>query len=149
MKVPLSWLKQFLPLTQTVDEIARHLTNLGIEVEGITGAEATFSGIVVGKVISAEPHPNADRLRLTRVTDGTKEYQVVCGDPHCREGMVVAFAREGAELLDESGKKWKIKKSKIRDVESFGMLCTLKELRLADHVAPFGLMSKTRVASAY
>lgn len=132
MKVPLSWLKQFLPLTQTVDEIALHLTNLGIEVEDILGKETTFSGIVVGKVISAHQHPNADRLRVARVTDGSLEYQVVCGAPNCREGIIVAFAREGAELLDDSGKKWKIKKSKIRDVESFGMLCTMKELHLAE-----------------
>ena len=132
MKVPLSWLKQFLPLTQTVDAIAHHLTTLGIEVEDIIGKETTFSGIVVGKVTSANQHPNADRLRVATVSDGTEEYQVVCGAPNCREGIIVAFAREGAELLDESGKKWKIKKSKIRDVESYGMLCTMKELRLSE-----------------
>jgi phenylalanyl-tRNA synthetase beta chain len=132
MKVPLSWLKQFLPLTHTTAEIALHLTNLGIEVEGITGDKATFVGVVVGRVLSAEKHPNADRLRVARVTDGTSEHQVVCGDPNCREGIVVAFAREGAELLDNSGKKWKIKKSKIRDVESCGMLCSAKELNLSE-----------------
>ena len=132
MKVPLSWLKQFLPLTQTPNEIAQHLTNLGIEVEAITGAEATFTGIVVGKVLAAEKHPNADRLRVARVTDGSQEYQVVCGAPNCREGIFVAFAREGAELTDADGKKWKIKKSKIRDVESNGMLCSAKELKLSE-----------------
>ncbi len=132
MKVPLSWLKQFLPLTQTPSEIALHLTNLGIEVEAITGADATFSGIVVGKVLAAEKHPNADRLRVARVTDGSQEYQVVCGAPNCREGIFVAFAREGAELTDADGKKWKIKKSKIRDVESNGMLCSAKELKLSE-----------------
>ena len=132
MKVPLSWLKQFLPLTQTARTIALHLTNLGIEVESITGDEVTFSGIVVGKVLATEKHPNADRLRVARVTDGSQEYQVVCGAPNCREGIIVAFAREGAELIDDDGKKWKIKKSKIRDVESCGMLCSSKELKLAE-----------------
>lgn len=132
MKVPLSWLKSFLPLTQTASEIALHLTNLGIEVEGITGDKATFSGVVVGKVLAAEKHPNADRLRVARVTDGTEEFQVVCGAPNCREGIVVAFARESAELTDADGKKWKIKKSKIRDVESCGMLCSAKELQLSE-----------------
>lgn len=132
MKVPLSWLKQFLPLTQTAREIALHLTNLGIEVEDITGDVATFSGVVVGKVLHAEKHPNADRLRVARVTDGSQEYQVVCGAPNCRDGIIVAFAREGAEITDDDGKKWKIKKSKIRDVESSGMLCSSKELKLAD-----------------
>jgi phenylalanyl-tRNA synthetase beta chain len=132
MKVPLSWLKQFLPLTQTAHEIALHLVALGIEVEGITGDVATFSGVVVGKVLAAEKHPNADRLRVARVTDGTQEYQVVCGAPNCRAGLVVAFAREGAQLTDDDGKNWKIKKSKIRDIESCGMLCSSKELKLSE-----------------
>ncbi len=132
MKVPLSWLKQFIPLTQTAQEIAFHLTNLGIEVEEIIGDKATFTGVVVGKVLHAEKHPNADRLRVARVTDGTQEYQVVCGAPNCREGIIVAFAREGAELTEEADKKWKIKKSKIRDVESCGMLCSFKELKLSE-----------------
>jgi len=132
MKVPLSWIKQFLPLTQTASEIALHLTNLGIEVEEIKGDQATFSGVVVGKVLFAEKHPNADRLRVARVTDGTEEYQVVCGAPNCREGIIVAFAKENAELTDADGKKWKIKKSKIRDIESFGMLCSAKELQLSE-----------------
>lgn len=132
MKVPLSWLKQFLPLTQTAQEIALHLTQLGIEVEGISGDQATFTGVVVGKVLTAEKHPNADRLRVARVTDGSQEFQVVCGAPNCREGIVVAFAREGAELTDENGKNWKIRKSKIRDVESCGMLCSSKELKLSE-----------------
>lgn len=130
MKVPLSWLKQFVPLTQTADEIALHLTNLGIEVEGITGHEVTFSDVVVGRVLTAEKHPNADRLRVARVTDGSQEYQVVCGAPNCRAGIVVAFARVGAELTDSDGKKWKIKKSKIRDIESEGMLCSADELKI-------------------
>ncbi len=132
MKVPLSWLKQFIPLTQTAQEIACSLTNLGIEVEAITGHEATFEGIVVGKVLSAEKHPNADRLRVAKVTDGEGEYRVVCGAPNCREGIKVAFARVGAHLTDDDGKIWKIKKSKIRDVESEGMLCSSKELKLSD-----------------
>jgi phenylalanyl-tRNA synthetase beta chain len=132
MKVPLSWIKQFLPLTQTASEIALHLTNLGIEVEDIKGDQATFSGVVVGKVLFAEKHPNADRLRVAKVTDGIQEYQVVCGAPNCREGIIVAFAKEHAELTDTDGKKWKIKKSKIRDVESFGMLCSANELKLSE-----------------
>jgi phenylalanyl-tRNA synthetase beta chain len=132
MKVPLSWLKDFLPLTATAQEIADTLTLLGIEVEKITGLTSTFTGIVVGKVLKAEQHPNADRLRVALVTDGTAEYQVVCGAANCRAGILVAFARVGAELTDAEGKKWKIKKSKLREVESDGMLCSPKELHLAD-----------------
>ncbi|MBS0648707.1 MAG: phenylalanine--tRNA ligase subunit beta [Verrucomicrobia bacterium] len=132
MKVPLSWLKDFLPLAATPQEIAETLTLLGIEVEKITGMTTSFTGIVVGKVLQAEQHPNADRLRVARVTDGMQEYQVVCGAPNCREGIFVAFARVGAELTDEEGKKWKIKKSKLRDVESEGMLCASSELQLSE-----------------
>src|SRR5271156_6776315 len=109
MKVPLSWIKDFVTTTSPV-EISDTLSLLGIEVEKITGMTATFSNVVVGKVLSAVQHPNADRLRVTRVTDGTQEYQVVCGAPNCREGLTVAFARISGELTDEEGKKWKIKK---------------------------------------
>lgn len=132
MKVPLSWLKDFLPRVGSPQKIAETLTSLGIEVEKITGLTTSFSGVVVGKVLAANPHPNADRLRVAKVTDGAQEYQVVCGAPNCREGIIVAFARVGAELTDDQGKKWKIKKSKIRDVESEGMLCSANELAIAE-----------------
>lgn len=135
MKVPLSWLKDFLPLKATPQEIAEALTSLGIEVEKIGGTAATFSGVVVGKVLQADQHPNADRLRVARVTDGTKEYQVVCGAPNCRAGITVALARVGAELTDEEGKRFKIKKSKLRDVESEGMLCAADELSLGQEAS--------------
>ena len=132
MKVPLSWLKKFLPLTETPPEIAARLTALGIEVEAVVGDKVTFSGVVVGKVVEARQHPHADRLRVATVTDGSETFQVVCGAPNCRTGMVTAFARIGAELTEENGNKWKIKKSKIRDVESCGMLCSRKELQVSE-----------------
>jgi phenylalanyl-tRNA synthetase beta chain len=132
MKAPLSWLKEFVPLDKTPHEIAHTLTLLGIEVEGIEGGTPTFSGVVVGKVLSAVQHPNADRLKVATVTDGSQEYQVVCGAPNCRQGIFVAFAKCGAELADDDGKKWKIKKSKLRDVESEGMLCSAKELKCGE-----------------
>src|SRR6185295_15073188 len=105
MKVPLSWLKDFLPLSASPQEIAETLTLLGIEVEKIIGLTSSFSGIVVGKVLEANQHPNADRLRVARVTDGTAEYQVICGAGNCRAGISVAFAKIGAELTDDEGKK--------------------------------------------
>src|SRR5712692_821831 len=128
MKVPLSWLKEFLPLNATAQEISDTLNSLGIEVEKIIGLTSTFTGVVVGKVLKAEQHPNADRLRVATVTDGTEEFQIVCGAPNCRAGILTPLARIGAELTDAEGKKWKIKKSKLRDVESFGMLCSGKDL---------------------
>ena len=128
MKVPLSWLKEFIPLDLSPQEIASTLTLLGIEVESIEGKTFSFQGVVVGQVLSAEKHPNAERLQVAQVTDGTNEVQVVCGAPNCRAGLVTAFAKIGASLTDSEQKTWKIKKSKIRDVESQGMLCSAAEL---------------------
>jgi phenylalanyl-tRNA synthetase beta chain len=131
MKIPISWLKQYVNFQLSPREVAEKLTLLGIEVEGITDTALTFEGVVVAKVVSAEAHPNADRLRVARVNDGAQEYQVVCGADNCRAGITVAFAPIGAKLTDQEGKPWKIKKSKIRDVESQGMLCSETELGLA------------------
>lgn len=133
MKVPLSWLQTFFSIPLSSKEIAETLTLLGIEVEKIEETTLPFQGVVVGKVIAVKPHPNADKLRVATVTDGKEEVQVVCGAANCREGITVAFARLGASLTDPEGKSWKIKKSKIREVESCGMLCAATELQLADH----------------
>jgi phenylalanyl-tRNA synthetase beta chain len=132
MKVPLSWLKEFLPLNASVQEISDTLTSLGIEVEKITGLTTAFTGVVIAKIITADQHPNADRLRVAQVTDGTETFQIVCAAPNCRPGLFTALALIGAELTDAEGGKWKIKKSKLRDVESSGMLCSGKDLGLSE-----------------
>ncbi len=123
MKVPLSWLSEFVDLKKTPEEIADTLSSLGIEVEKIINPIPSFTGVVVGKVTKIEPHPNADLLKIATVSDGTTAYQVVCGAPNCRNGILVAFAQLEAEL--SSGK---IKKKKIRGVDSEGMLCAADEL---------------------
>ncbi len=130
MKVPLSWLKQYLNFTQSPEELADVLTLSGIEVEGIEALPLKFSGVVVGRVLETTPHPSADRLCIAKVTDGKEEFQVVCGAANCRPGLKTAFAKIGASLSDEEGRPFKIKKSKLRDVESFGMLCSGEELGL-------------------
>jgi phenylalanyl-tRNA synthetase beta chain len=130
MKVPLSLVKEYLNFTQTPAELADVLTLAGIEVEGIENSPLFFSGVVVGEVLSTQKHPFADRLTVAKVTDGQEEFQVVCGAPNCRPGIRVAFAKMGAALVDEEGKTFKIKKGKLRDVESFGMLCSADELHL-------------------
>jgi len=130
MLVPLSWLKDFLeiPAHVTPQKIAEALTLAGLEVDKVEHASLGFEGVVIGKVLKAEAHPEADRLRVATVTDGTQTYQVVCGAPNCRAGLVTAFARIGAHLTEENGETFKIKKSKLRGVESEGMLCSEKEL---------------------
>jgi phenylalanyl-tRNA synthetase beta chain len=132
MKVPLSWLREYLDLTLSPEELAQTLTLAGVEVEGIETTRLSFSGVVVGAVLRSERHPHADRLSVATVTDGKEEFQVVCGAPNCRAGIKVAFAAIGATLSGEEGKPFKIKKSKLRDVESFGMLCSADELGLGE-----------------
>jgi phenylalanyl-tRNA synthetase beta chain len=132
MKVPLSWLKEYLNFTQSPEELANVLTLAGMEVEDIETSALKFSGVVVGQVLETHKHPSADRLCVAKVSDGQKEFQVVCGAPNCRAGIKTAFAKIGAALIDEEGKSLKIKKSTLRDVESFGMLCSEKELGLGE-----------------
>jgi phenylalanyl-tRNA synthetase beta chain len=130
MRIPLSWLKKYLNVDITAEKVSEVLTLAGLEVEGIDRPKFDFEGVVVGKVVRAEKHPNADKLRVATVSDGVEEFQVVCGAANCREGLLTAFAKIGASLKDPDGKIWKIKKSKLRDVESFGMLCAASELGL-------------------
>jgi phenylalanyl-tRNA synthetase beta chain len=128
MKVPISLLKEYLNFSQSPEELAHVLTLAGIEVEEVASTPLLFSGVVVGQVLETEKHPSADRLVVAKVTDGTEVFQVVCGAPNCRAGLKTAFAKIGASLTDEAGKAHKIKKGKLRDVESFGMLCAADEL---------------------
>lgn len=137
MKFPLSWLKEYIQTTLTPEQIAEALTLIGLEVEGMHGAELSFKGVIVGKVLSTSPHPDAQKLTIAKVTDGQQEYQVVCGAPNCRPGLIVAFAKEGAELKDPQGKILQIKKTKLRGIESEGMLCAHDELGLS--LEPYGV----------
>jgi phenylalanyl-tRNA synthetase beta chain len=132
MQLPLSWIKEFIHLDSTPDEIAKMLTMAGLEVDSFKTVTQSWKGIVVGHVLEVEKHPNADKLCVATVSDGKETYQVVCGAPNCRQGMKTAFAPIDATLKDENGKEFKIKKTKIRGVESSGMLCSGKELQVSD-----------------
>jgi phenylalanyl-tRNA synthetase beta chain len=132
MRFPLSWLKEYISINRSPQAIAKILTMAGLEVESMETVLPSFSDVVVGKVLTVEKHPNADKLCVATVTDGKESYQVVCGAPNCRTGLKTAFARVGATLQDDGGKEFKVKKTKIRGVESSGMLCSTKELKLGD-----------------
>ncbi len=132
MKVLLSSLQEYIDLNMSPKEIGDLLTMAGLEVDGIVDAASGFDGIIVAKVIEVHPHPNADKLRIAQVFDGKQTLQVVCAASNCRAGLKTAFAPIGASLHDEEGKPWKIKKGKLRDVESFGMLCAADELGLEE-----------------
>lgn len=131
MLVPLSWLKEYLDLSISPEKIAEVLTFAGLEVDRVEKNSLGFTGVVVAKVLQAKPHPEAERLRIATVSDGTHEYQIVCGASNCRENLVTALAKVGAQLTDGDGRNFKIKKSKLRGVESEGMLCSSQELGLS------------------
>ncbi len=135
MKVPLSWLKDYVDITVSPEELAHRLTMAGTEVEKIERT-ADWGNVVVGHVKAVSPHPNADRLRLVTVFNGEEEVEVVCGAPNVAEGQTIAYASIGAVLQDaysdEPGATKRLKKSKIRGVESQGMVCSEKELGLSD-----------------
>jgi phenylalanyl-tRNA synthetase beta chain len=128
MRVPLSWLRDYVDVDETPQQVAERLTFAGIEVEAIETIGSTHEGLVVGEVRSVEKHPNADKLTVCRVFDGVQELQVVCGAPNVRAGGKYPFARIGAVL---EGGALKIKAAKLRGVESHGMLCAEDELGLS------------------
>lgn len=132
MRVSLEWLKDYVDIAGLSPEaIASSLTNSGLEVESIEYIGPKFNGVVVGKVLALEPHPNADKLRLVTVNLGTSQTKVVCGAPNVREGILIAFAQEGATVLSRKDNTlFKLGKAKIRGVESAGMVCSLDELGL-------------------
>jgi phenylalanyl-tRNA synthetase beta chain len=129
MKFTLSWLKDHLDTAATVAEIAETLTRIGLEVEGIEDRAADLAPFTVVRVIEAKPHPNADRLRVCRVETAAGEVQVVCGAPNARSGMRAVFAPAGTTI---PGTGLVLKRSKIRDVESNGMLVSEREMGLSN-----------------
>lgn len=128
-----NWLKEWVDSDLETPQLIEALTMAGLEVDGSTAVARAFSGIVVAEVVSVEQHPDADKLSLCQVNDGSSTHQVVCGAPNVRAGLIVPFARIGAEIITDSAEKpFKIKAAKLRGVESQGMLCSAEELGLAE-----------------
>ena len=125
MKLSYNWLKAYLKCDLTPDQVAEAMTSIGIEVDSVEVQDRGLDHVVVAKVLSCDPHPDSDHLHVTTVEDGSPEpVQVVCGAPNVAAGQKVLFARIGAVLPGD----FKIKKSRIRGVESFGMICAEDEL---------------------
>jgi len=133
MKFPLSWFKSFLPTKLSPSEIASKLTMLGFEVDAIHPFGMNFSNVVVAEILSVAPHPQAEKLSVAEVSDGSQSYQVVCGAANCRKGIRVAFAKVGGHVGEI-----KIEARKLRGVDSFGMLAGHDELNLP--VEPYGVV---------
>ncbi len=130
MKFPRSWLGDHLETDASIAEIAEALTRIGLEVEGVDDRGAALAGFVVGTVVAAVPHPDAERLKLCTVDiGGGRQFEVVCGAPNARAGMTGVFAPAGTHI---PGTGATLRKARIRGVESAGMLCSERELGLSD-----------------
>ncbi|MFM7004367.1 MAG: phenylalanine--tRNA ligase subunit beta [Limnohabitans sp.] len=134
MQFPESWLREFCNPPLNTEQLAETLTMAGLEVEELQPVAPPFSNVVIGEIKSAEQHPNADRLRVCQVDVGQAALlNIVCGAPNARVGIRIPCAMVGAELPPgEDGKPFLIKVGKLRGVESQGMLCSAKELKIAD-----------------
>lgn len=157
MQFPESWLREFCNPSLSSDALADVLTMAGMEVEESKPAAPPFTGVVVGQVLSVERHPNADRLNVCQVDAGTgTTLSIVCGAPNVRAGIKVPCALVGATLppTEEGGKPFAIKLGQLRGVESQGMLCSARELKVAedqggllilDDAAPVGQNIRTHL----
>ena len=136
MKISINWLKEYLETKSNPEEISDILTNLGLEVEKILPFESVkggLTGVVAGKVLKCEKHPNADRLKVTSIDLGNNETsEIVCGAPNIMEGQIVPIAKVGSKIYTNGGDEIKIKKSKIRGVVSNGMVCAEDEIGLGE-----------------
>ena len=129
MKFTLSWLKEHLDTTASLDAITEALTDLGLEVEGVTDPASRLKSFTIAKVIEAVQHPDADRLRVCRVMTDEGEKQIVCGAPNARAGITVVLAKPGDYV---PGIDTTLGVGKIRGVESHGMMASERELELSD-----------------
>ena len=129
MKFTLSWLKDHLETTATLDEITYALTDLGLEVEGVEDRGVRLADFTLGYVESAEKHPDADRLRVCQVQTDEGTQQIICGAPNAREGITVVIAKPGTYV---PGIDTTIQVGKIRGVESHGMMASEREMELSD-----------------
>lgn len=129
MKFSESWLREWVNPAISSDELSEQLTMAGLEVDGIESVAGDFTGVVIGRVVECEQHPNADKLRVTKVDIGQGALlDIVCGAPNCRKGLVVACATVGAVLPGN----FEIKSAKLRGEPSEGMLCSYSELGISE-----------------
>jgi phenylalanyl-tRNA synthetase beta chain len=129
VKITYSWMREFTPVAASPAELAQQLTLAGLEVESVTPVAPPFTGVLTGEVLEAARHPDADKLSVCQVTiDGTNRLQIICGAPNVRAGLKVAVAMVGAQLPGGLT----IKRTKLRGLESNGMLCSARELGLGE-----------------
>ena len=127
MKIGYNWLKSYVNIDCDLSDLCEKLTMAGIEVEGIEQAAGVPDGVVVARIMERKPHPDSDHMSVCQVFDGTETIQVVCGAPNCDAGKVVPLAKIGTVFNTPEG-SFKIKRSKLRGVESCGMMCAADEI---------------------
>ena len=128
MLISYNWLKQYIHIKEPLETVLEHLIHAGVAVENVKPLGRDITGVVIAELLSVEKHPQADRLSLTKVSTGTETFQVVCGAKNIVPGQKVPLAKVGALLPGN----FEIKAAKIRGIDSFGMLCSAKELGLAE-----------------
>ncbi|MEP6390367.1 MAG: phenylalanine--tRNA ligase subunit beta [Halioglobus sp.] len=128
MNISEQWLREWVNPDLTTEDLAHQITMAGLEVDAIDPVAGEFTGVIVAEIISAETHPDADKLRVCQVSTGSETVQIVCGAPNARVGLKAPLAQIGAVLPGD----FKIKKAKLRGVESQGMLCAEQELGLSE-----------------
>src|SRR3954470_4553849 len=129
MRVPMSWLRDLVDVPWPARELGSRLTMSGFELESVEAAAPPFTHVIVAEIVEAVRHPQADKLQVCKVATGSGEpVQIVCGAPNARAGLKTALAIPGAKLPGDLN----IKAAKLRGVDSFGMLCSAKELGLVD-----------------
>lgn len=137
MLISYQWLSKYLPEEIEIQTLSKILTDIGLEVEGIHAIETVpgqMAGFKIGQVLTCEPHPNADRLRVTTVDIGEEEtVQIVCGAPNVASGQKVVVATVGSKIYPEGHESFEIKKAKLRGEVSMGMICSGKEIRWNEH----------------
>jgi phenylalanyl-tRNA synthetase beta chain len=129
MKFTLSWLKEHLETGASLDDIVAAMVSVGLEVEAVENPAERLAAFTIGEVLEADKHPDADKLKVCRVATKDGEMQIVCGAPNARAGLKIAYAPVGAYV---PGIDVTLKKAKIRGVESFGMMCSAREMELGD-----------------
>lgn len=142
MKVPLNWLREFVQINIDAEELSHKLTMRGLEVESLEPIHAAFDGVVVGEILEMDKHPGADKLTICRIDVGSDVLSIVCGAPNIRQGDKVPVALPGSHLPDGMA----IEKRKVRGFESFGMLCSERELGISEeHTGIFILPDDVKI----
>lgn len=149
MKFTLSWLKDHLETEAPLEDILAKLTLIGLEVEEVSDPADTLGNFIIAKIISAEKHPDADKLQLCKVDTGSETFQVVCGAPNAKKDLLGVFAPVGTYV---PGLDFTLTKAKIRGVESMGMMCSESELQLSDEhdgIIELGANAEANIGNRY